>query len=163
MKKSLILEASILIVDDTEANIILLTRMLINAGYSSVSSTMKPAEVCGLYMENFYDIIILDLQMPIVDGFHVMSQLRDVISDEYLPVVVITAQPTHKLKALQAGARDFITKPFDQTEVLIRVRNLIEVRLLEKKLRGYNEFLEQVCKAGTSPVDMANQISVEFE
>jgi len=125
-----ILAASILIVDDLEANVLLLERMLRGAGYSSVSSTSDPQRVCELHRQNRYSLIILDLQMPVMDGFQVMEGLKEIETDGYLPVLVITAQPDHKLRALQAGARDFVSKPFDLAEVLMRVRNLLEVRLL---------------------------------
>ncbi len=125
-----ILNANILIVDDIEANVLLLERMLRGAGYVSVRSTMDPNEVCNLHSKNRYDLILLDLQMPDIDGFQVMENLKELETSGYLPVLVITAQPDHKLRALKAGAKDFITKPFDLAEVLIRVYNMLEVRLL---------------------------------
>ena len=129
-RSSDILQARILIVDDLEANVILLEQMLHNAGYTAVSSTMAPDQVCALHLENHYDLILLDLLMPKMDGFAVMENLKTIETSGYLPVLVITAQPEHKLRALKAGARDFVSKPFDLAEVLLRVHNLIEVRLL---------------------------------
>jgi putative two-component system response regulator len=137
-----ILNARILIVDDQDANVLLLERMLANAGYGATASTTDPAEVCGLHLRNRYDLILLDLQMPGMDGFQVMEALKAVAPDDYLPVLVITAQPGHKLRALQAGAKDFIGKPFELAEVLARVRNMLEVRLLHAALRQSNEVLE---------------------
>jgi len=128
-----ILNAKILIVDDLEANIILLTRMLGGAGYTSISSTKNSFEVCELHRKKHYDLILLDLQMPVMNGFQVMEGLKEIERDGYLPVLVITAQPDQKLLALQAGAKDFIGKPFDRAEVLVRVHNLLEVRLLHKE------------------------------
>ena len=125
-----ILHGSILIVDDQEANVVLLERMLRGAGYDRISSTRDPTKVCDLYFENRYDLILLDLKMPVMDGFEVMDGLKDIETDGYLPVLVITAQPDHKLRALKAGAKDFIAKPLDVAEVLLRVYNLLEVRLL---------------------------------
>ena len=125
-----ILNASILIVDDQEANVLLLERMLRGAGHTLVASTMDPHAVCELHRQNRYSLILLDLQMPGLDGFQVMEGLKEIESAGYLPVLVITAQPDHKLRALKAGARDFVSKPFDLAEVLMRVRNLLEVRLL---------------------------------
>src|SRR2546430_3153895 len=125
-----ILNASILIVDDQESNVSLLEQLLSEAGYTCVASTMNPQEVCALHRKNRYDLILLDLQMPGMDGFQVMESLKDIETDGYLPVLVITAQPDHKLRALRAGARDFISKPFDLAEVLVRVYNMLEVRLL---------------------------------
>ena len=137
-----ILGASILIVDDQESNVILLEQVLREAGYTGVSSTMDPQEVCALHRKNRYDLILLDLQMPVMDGFQVMKGLRTNNADDYLPVLVITAQPGHKLRALQAGAKDFVSKPFDVVELKTRVRNMLEVRLLYKQLENYNKVLE---------------------
>ncbi len=125
-----ILHGKILIVDDQEANVLLLERMLRGAGYVSITSTMDPGEVCELHRKNRYDLILLDLQMPGMDGFQVMEGLKEIETDGYLPVLVITAQPDHKLRALKAGAKDFVSKPFDLAEVLVRVHNMLEVRLL---------------------------------
>src|SRR4030066_516781 len=124
------LNASILIVEDQEANVQLLEEMLREAGYRCITSTMDPHAVCALHRDNRYDLILLDLQMPGMDGFQVMEGLKTNEADGYLPVLVITAQPGHKLRALQAGAKDFISKPFDLVEVKARVHNLLEVRLL---------------------------------
>ena len=131
-----ILNASILIVDDQEANVSLLGQLLSEAGYTRVASTMNPHEVCALHRKNRYDLILLDLQMPGMDGFQVMEGLKTNDADGYLPVLVITAQPGHKLRALQAGAKDFISKPFDLVEVKTRIHNMLEVRLLYKKLEN---------------------------
>ena len=138
-----ILNAHILIVDDQEPNINLLTQMLNEAGYSNVSSTMNPQEVCALHRKHLYDLILLDLQMPEMDGFQVMEGLKTNHMDAYLPVIVITAQPGHKLRALSAGAKDFISKPFDITEIKTRIHNMLVVRFLYKKLDNYNKQLEQ--------------------
>jgi signal transduction histidine kinase len=133
-----ILDASVLVVDDQAVNVSLLERMLRGAGYTSIASTMDPREVCELHRKNRYCLILLDLQMPGMDGFQVMEGLKDIEKDDYLPVLVITAQPGHKLRALQAGAKDFISKPFDLAEVLTRVRNMLEVRLLHLESRKAN-------------------------
>ena len=143
IKESDILQASILIVDDQEINIALLTQLLQDAGFTRVESTLFPTEVCGLHRKNHYDLILLDLQMPGMDGFEVMEGLKTNHADGYLPVLVITAQPGHKIRALQAGARDFVSKPFDVIEVKTRIRNMLEVRLLYRKLAHYNQDLEQ--------------------
>jgi adenylate cyclase len=134
-----IFNARILIVDDQAANVLLLERMLQGAGYTAVTSTTHPEQVCELHRLNRYALILLDLQMPGMDGFQVMEGLKHIETEGYLPVLVITAQPDHKLRALQAGARDFISKPFDLPEVLMRVHNMLEVRLLNlagKKLNA---------------------------
>lgn len=139
-----ILRGKILIVDDQAANVALLDQMLRNAGYVAVSSTTDSEKVCELHLVNRYDLILLDLQMPGMDGFQVMENLKEVETDSYLPVLVITAQPNHKLRALSAGAKDFVSKPFDVAEVLIRVRNMLEVRLLHMEARKlYERVLEE--------------------
>jgi PAS domain S-box-containing protein len=145
-----ILNASILIVDDQESNVSLLEQMLREAGYARVASTMNPREVCALHRKNRYDLILLDLQMPGMDGFQVMEGLKTNEADGYLPVLVLTAQPGHKLRALQAGAKDFISKPFDLVEVKTRIHNMLEVRLLYKKLEDYNKVLEQTVQERTA-------------
>jgi PAS domain S-box-containing protein len=145
-----LLAARILIVDDQPANISLLEQMLLDAGYVDVTSTMNPQEVCALHRKNRYDLILLDLQMPGMDGFQVMEGLKTNESDGYLPVLVVTAQPGHKLRALQAGARDFVSKPFELVEVKTRIRNMLEVRLLYKRLERHNQDLEAAVKERTA-------------
>jgi PAS domain S-box-containing protein len=145
-----ILGARILIVDDQESNVSLLEQVLGEAGYTRVASTMNPQEVCALHRKNRYDLILLDLQMPGMDGFEVMAALETNESDAYLPVIVLTAQPGHKLRALEAGAKDFISKPFDLVEVKTRIHNMLEVRLLYKKLDTYNKLLEQTVQERTA-------------
>jgi putative two-component system response regulator len=149
ISSSEILEGKILIVDDQEVNILLLERMLHGAGYRFITSTIHSSEVCDLHLINHYDLILLDLQMPVLDGFQVIDGLKEIYQDSYLPILVITAQPGHKLRALQAGATDFISKPFELAEVLVRVRNMLEGCLLHKKLQHYNEVLEQQVKERT--------------
>jgi diguanylate cyclase (GGDEF)-like protein len=138
------LNASILIVDDQQANVQLLEQMLREAGYRCVTSTMDPHAVCALHRANHYDLILLDLQMPGMDGFQVMDGLKEIETEGYLPVLVITAQPGHKLRALNAGAKDFISKPFDLVEVKTRIHNMLEVRLLYKQLEQYSRALESL-------------------
>lgn len=150
LSKDDILSASILIVDDQASNVALLAQLLEEAGYRRVSSTLNPTEVGALHGAHHYDLILLDLQMPGMDGFQVMESLQAGSADGYLPVIVLTAQPNHKLRALQSGARDFISKPFDLLEVKTRIRNMLEVRLLYKKLEGYSQELEQAVAERTA-------------
>src|SRR5580658_5481437 len=138
-----ILSAKILIVDDKEANILLLQGILRVAGYTSVESTTDPNEVCELYRRNRYSLILLDLQMPGMDGFSVMEGLKEIEGDGYLPVLAITAQPGHKLRALEAGAKDFVGKPFDMAELRARVHNILEVRLLHVASLNHSKALEE--------------------
>jgi PAS domain S-box-containing protein len=145
-----ILDARILIVDDQEVNVSLLRQLLLEAGYTRVDSTTEPHEVCAMHRKACYDLILLDLQMPGMDGFQVMAGLDTNDANGYLPVLVVTAQPGHKLRALQAGAKDFVSKPFDLVEVRARVRNMLEVRLLYRKLEEHNKVLEQTVQERTA-------------
>jgi adenylate cyclase len=134
-----VLRGKVLIVDDQQASVRLLERMLRGAGYASVASTLDPHQVCELHQKNRYDLILLDLQMPGMDGFRVLEGLKQVEKDGYLSVLVMTAHPGNKERALQAGAKDFISKPFNMFEVLTRVYNMLELRLLhmqDKKKRS---------------------------
>ena len=158
-----ILKARILIVDDQPVNVQLLEQLLSQAGYTSVTSTVQPEEVCPLHEADPYDFILLDLKMPGMDGFQVMEALKAHIkpdtTDEYdhqgqpssyLPVIVLTAEPGHKLRALNAGARDFISKPFDLIEVKTRIHHMLEVRLLYKALAEQNRLLQETLKERTA-------------
>jgi len=145
-----ILNASVLIVDDQQANVQLLEQILRDAGYTRVSSTMDPHAVAAMHRENRYDLILLDLQMPGMDGFQVMEALKTIETESYIPVLVITAEPGHKLRALQAGAKDFVSKPFDLIEVKTRIHNMLEVRLLHRKLENYSKVLEQAVQDRTA-------------
>ncbi|MHB1941911.1 MAG: response regulator [Acidiferrobacteraceae bacterium] len=151
-----ILRSKLLIVDDLEANVRLLDRVLRSAGYVSIESTSNPSEVFSLYRTNHYDLILLDLQMPVMDGFQVMESLKKIEQESYAPVLVMTAQGDHKLRALKAGATDFIAKPWDLAEVLARVHNLLEVRLLHKELHHYNDVLEQRVSERTAALQESN-------
>jgi len=141
-----ILNARILVVDDQEVNVRLLEGMLRIAGYASVESTTDPYQVCELHRKNRYALILLDLQMPGMDGFQVMEGLKEIEADGYLPVLVITAQPGHKLRALEAGAKDFVGKPFDLAELRARVHNILEVRLLHLETKNYSKVLEETIR-----------------
>ena len=150
VSESDILNASILLVDDQQDNIDLLRQLLGDAGYTHVTWTMNPQEVCALHRKNRHDLILLDLQMPGMDGFQVIEALKTNDVDGYLPVLVITAQPGHKMRALQAGVRDFISKPFDLVEARTRIRNMLEVRLLYRKLENYSKVLEETVQERTA-------------
>ncbi|MDP3088268.1 MAG: diguanylate cyclase [Methylotenera sp.] len=137
-----ILNAKILIVDDQKANVNLLEQMLDEEGYQHVCSTMDPFSVCARHRANQYDLILLDLKMPGMDGFQVMKELKKNESECYLPILVITAQTDSKLEALKAGAKDCISKPFDLMEAKVRIYNLLEVRLLYKQLEQYSHSMK---------------------
>src|SRR4051812_19326089 len=141
-----ILNARILVVDDQEANVRLMEGVLRVAGYASVESTTDPNRVCELHRNKRYDLILLDLQMPVMDGFEVMEGLKDIEKDGYLPVLVLTAQPGHKLRALEAGAKDFVSKPFDLAELRARVHNILEVRLLHSAAKRDHQMLQETVR-----------------
>jgi diguanylate cyclase (GGDEF)-like protein len=136
-----ILNARVLIVDDHEIGLHALKDILAGAGYTSVMSTTNPREVCELHRKHHYDLILLDLQMPGMDGFEVMAGLKKV-EPSYLSVLVLTGEPAHKVRALQCGAKDFVSKPFSALEVLTRMHNLLEVRLLYKEAERQVRYLE---------------------
>ncbi|HEX8601303.1 MAG TPA: diguanylate cyclase [Pseudoduganella sp.] len=134
-----ILNAKILVVDDCADNVDLMLEILREAGYANVTATMLPDQVCALHRQHNYDLILLDLQMPGLNGFQVMKGLKEIEQEGYLPVLALTAQPSFKIAALEAGARDFISKPFDLLEVHKRIHNMLEVRLLYKELAQYSK------------------------
>jgi CheY-like chemotaxis protein len=145
-----ILKSRILVVDDQAAHVHLLERLLHDTGYVNVSSTQDPRQVGALHREQRYDLILLDLQMPELDGFGVMEALAADAGNHCLPVIVLTAQPAHKLRALQAGARDFINKPFETVEVKVRIHHMLEVRLLQQQLEAHNRDLERTVQERTA-------------
>jgi len=161
-----ILKARVLIVDDQPVNVMLLEQLLGEAGYTSVTSTMQPTTVCALHAANAYDLILLDLKMPGMDGFQVMEGLKasardnakGVAANDYLPVIVLTAEPAHKLRALQYGARDFISKPFDLVEVKNRIHNMLEVRLLYKTIEEHNRLLQQTVRERTARLILSEDL-----
>jgi adenylate cyclase len=134
-----VFRGKILVADDMPANVALLESMLRGAGYSAITTTMDATAVCQLHRQHRYDLILLDLKMPVMDGFKVMEALKEIETEGYLPVLVISAQPDQKLRALRSGAKDFISKPFDLAEVLLRVYNMLEVRLLHLETRRLYE------------------------
>jgi DNA-binding response OmpR family regulator len=127
-----ILAARILVVDDDHDALRSLEEVLTSAGFSSVTSTSDPRAVIALHRERDFDAILLDVLMPGMDGFEVMEALKPHEREGYLPVLALTAEPGHRTRALRYGAKDFLRKPFDVEELLLRVRNLVEVRLLYK-------------------------------
>lgn len=145
MNEGELTRARILIVDDEEANVRVLERILAKFGYTSVKSTSSPRSVASLYTSWEPDLILLDLQMPDLDGIGVLEQLRPLVDpDSFLPVLILTGDQSQeaKRKALSSGAKDFVAKPFDMTEVLLRIRNLLEARSLQMRLQNQNQVLE---------------------
>lgn len=141
MNEAEILNAKILIVDDAEANLKLLEDLLTREGFHQVISTADSTRALDLYKAFEPDLIMLDLMMPELDGYAVLDMLsRHIPKDEYLPVLVLTADATinAKRKALALGAKDFLTKPFDTIEAMLRVWNLLETRILYRHLKSLN-------------------------
>ncbi len=153
------LNARILIVDDNPGNVTLLQRMLSSVGYNSILSTTDPREVMGLYKENRPDLILLDIKMPYLDGFQIMEQLKKVEQDDNVPILVLTALRNKEtlINSLKSGAKDFLTKPLDQTETLLRIRNTLETRLLYSSIRNQNDVLEQKVEERTRELSNANR------
>lgn len=145
-----IFNARILIVDDQSSNAPLLKQLLAQAGYNRVSSATNPHQVCELHCKHQYDLLLLDLQRPDVEGFQLMETLKTESTDKHLPVIMVTEQPVNKVHALAAGVRDFISKPFDVIEVKTRITNMLEVRLLYKKLEEYSQSLESIIEERTA-------------
>jgi CheY-like chemotaxis protein len=145
MTRGEITSARILVVDDEPANVRLLERLLGTAGYTHIERTTDPRTVLDLYRTFQPDLILLDLMMPHLDGVAVLQQLRaEIPATSYVPILVLTADATidAKRRALTAGARDFLTKPFEQFEVLLRIQNLLQTRRLHLDLEEHNRVLE---------------------
>jgi len=154
-------KANILVVDDEEVNVLLISRILERAGYASVASTTDPSRVRALHDEFKPDVIILDLMMPHMDGFEVMEELsKHIPQGTYLPILVLTADstPEARQRALSMGAHDFLTKPFDQDEALLRIRNLLETRRLHLKLQDQNERLEERVRERTIELERSVEV-----
>src|SRR3954451_12249502 len=148
----------ILVVDDRPENAQLLERLLRRWGHRAVTTTTQSADVAELCASSDYDLLLLDLHMPQPDGFAVMRQLRDQIAATVsLPVLVLTGDATDevKRKALSGGARDFLTKPFDQHEVRLRVQNLLEIRRLQLRQRQTELELERRVAMRTAELEEA--------
>jgi putative two-component system response regulator len=148
----------ILIIDDEPANVRLLERLLDEAGYANFRGTTDSRQALPLYQEFEPDLILLDLSMPHLDGSAVMRQIcARTPAEAYLPILVLTADitPRAKQRALSAGARDFLTKPFDLTEVLLRIRNLLETRHLHLQLAAHNAALEETVRNRTRDLEQA--------
>lgn len=143
--------ATILIVDDQMTNILLLESILQSAGYINIHSTQEPTEVVGLVKELNPDLICLDIRMPQINGFQVMGQLKIIQKEMFLPILVLTSEEDRetRLRALESGAKDFLHKPFDKCEVLMRIRNLLEASLLNRTITLQKDTLEETVKERT--------------
>ena len=150
-----ILDARILIVDDEETSILLLTSILEKAGYKNITSTSDSREASRLYRYYKPDLLILDINMPGVDGFEVLQDLNEMVSDDYLPILIISSDTSRetRLKALDSGAKDFIIKPIEEVEALMRIRNLVEVRLLHNEVLEHNKVLDSRVRTRTQQLN----------
>jgi len=139
-----IFAAKVLAIDDNILNIQILKKILTNAGFINLTTTTDPTKALSLYKELQPDLILLDLNMPNMDGFAVMFQLSILNPDDYLPILILTAEEESiRFKALQSGAKDFLHKPYEPMDVLLKSKNIIEVRLLYNQIRNHNSALEQ--------------------
>jgi signal transduction histidine kinase len=158
--------ATILIVDDEEANILLLERMLAKAGYTKITSTVDSRQALPLFDAITPDLVLLDLNMPAPNGFEILEGIKQRIpADSYLPILVLTgdSDPIAKQKALAGGAKDFLIKPFNLTEVLLRIGNLVETRELHKQLQAHKLLLEQKVQEALGELRQAQTKAIEQE
>jgi len=165
MEEKWLKQAKFLIVDDQEFNISLLERILRRRGYNNTISSTDPLELESLYEKEQPDIILLDLHMPNMDGYSALQLLRTKISpQDYVPILVLTADVTveAKQRALNEGAFDFLTKPFDTTEVVLRIQNLLRTRYLHLQLQAYNHLLEQRVQQRTAELRLAQLETLEL-
>jgi putative two-component system response regulator len=154
----------ILAVDDEESNIMLLRRILERAGYTNIATTTDPTQVPAIYVETRPRLVLLDLHMPQMDGFELMERLGPMTRERRsIPFLVLTADAFDetKRKALSLGARDFLTKPLDQIELLLRVRNVLQVQLLEDRLYQQNANLENEVAERTTDLEQARHEILE--
>jgi len=146
----------ILVIDDQRANTLLLQRVLQEHGYRTVTCINDPRAALAIFLDDEPDVILLDLNMPHMDGYAVLGAVRSWLpADAYLPIIVLTGDATKdtRHRALAAGATDFLTKPFDATEVVLRVRNALQTRGLHQQIQAHNSLLEQRVKERTREVE----------
>ncbi len=138
-------DSKVLVVDDDPLNVDVLKEILVGEGYGNVVTTTQPKEAIAFYEASEFDLVLLDILMPEIDGFGVMSRFNSIPKNSSIPVLVLSALSDHntRLKALSLGARDFLTKPFNTDEVLVRIRNLLEVKLAQEQLLQHNAILDQ--------------------
>lgn len=151
-------EARILVVDDQESNLQILERMCRRAGYQHIRTVSDPREALATFVDQKPDLVLLDLVMPHLDGFEVMSLIRGLVQrEEYLPILVLTTDvsPESRARALTIGAKDFVNKPFDRGEVELRIRNLLETRFVYRELRNNNDNLEIMVSQRTADLEEA--------
>ena len=158
------LKSKILIVDDEPGNVLLLEQMMIQEGYGNLHSTSDSTQALGLFTEVQPDLVLLDLNMPRMDGFEVMEQLKEADPESLVPILVLTALKDEdtKLRALRSGAKDFLSKPFDLTEASLRIKNLLEMRLLHQRVRMHNQILEDQVQVRTAELERSTEELTNF-
>jgi len=158
------LKSKILIVDDEPSNVLLLEQMMIQEGYDRLHSTSDSTQSLGLFTEVQPDLVLLDLNMPRMDGFEVMEQLKKADPKSLVPILVLTALKDEKtkLRALRSGAKDFLSKPFDLTEASLRIKNLLEMRLLHQRVQMHNQILEDQVQVRTAELERSAEELTNF-
>lgn len=146
----------ILIVDDNIVNIKILSKMLKLNNYTNIITTTNPCEVCELYEKQKPDLMLLDLKMPVCDGFHVMERLFEQEDRECTPIIMITAQDDkeNRMKALEMGVRDFIGKPFDQNELIVRIKNTLKIKIRHNDIKKENKTLNNLIISKNQKIEM---------
>lgn len=154
-------DAKILIVDDNPSNVALLEAILEEEEYDNIFSTTDPFQVLPMYREHRFDLVLLDIRMPGMSGLEVLQQLKGVTRDEFLPVIVLTAQTDIETRqqALEAGAKDFVTKPFEDWEVLLRIENTLQTRLFYTRQVVRADLLESEVLKRTNEI-LATQFEI---
>ena len=158
------LRSKILIVDDEPGNVILLEQMMIQEGYNCLYSTSDSTQSIDLFTEVQPDLVLLDLNMPRMDGFEVMEKLKEIDPKSMVPILVLTALTDEKTKlhALRSGAKDFLNKPFELTEASLRIKNLLEMRLLHQKVQMHNQILEEQVQIRTAELERSTEELTNF-
>jgi len=158
------LRSKILIVDDEPGNVILLEQMMIQEGYNCLYSTSDSTQCIDMFAEVQPDLVLLDLNMPRMDGFEVMAKLKEIDPKSMVPILVLTALTDEKTKlhALRSGAKDFLNKPFELTEASLRIKNLLEMRLLHQKVQMHNQILEEQVQIRTAELERSTEELTNF-
>ena len=153
-----------MIVDDEPGNVLLLEQMMINEGYVHLHCTSDSTQSINLFNEVQPDLILLDLNMPRMDGFQVMEKLKEVDPQSLVPILVLTAlrDEETKLRALRSGAKDFLSKPFDLTEASLRIKNLLEMRILHQRVQMHNQILEDQVQVRTAELERSAEELTDF-
>lgn len=155
----------ILICDDSITNILILSKLLESEGYSHPTTLTDPTKILPAMQENNYDLLLLDIEMPKMNGFEVMQQINESsVSKQLVPILVLTGRQGSEIrnKALELGAQDFVNKPFDQTEVILRVKNLLRVRTAYLAQKNIAKELEKRVKERTSELEKATAVLIKI-